>query len=205
MAIDFCNKEQTQEFRETARVEGFPEYKINAYIEESMLGVVCPTSTPTRLSVTPTQQQTLQENPQEFIARVNEKPDTGLGTFWILAASVILAVFLGTAFYLDGKRGERKKKKLDKAINQAIEKSIDKTVPILWPLIKIIFWIGVVIIAGRGIRNIFSYKYEGKTAQEWFNAYDEASADYDELYNCVEYYAISDDYDDLASIYYMCL
>ena len=48
----------------------------------------------------------------------------------------------------------------------------------------------ITIIVIYFIFNFFSGggKYEGETAEYWFNAYDEESGQYEELKNCVEDY-----------------
>ncbi len=48
-------------------------------------------------------------------------------------------------------------------------------------------------------------KYEGQTAEEWFNYYDYAEARNAELRGCIEDYGYSDDYEDLQNIVYNCL
>ena len=66
-------------------------------------------------------------------------------------------------------------------------------------------WIFFLII-GMALGAIFfsKSKYEGQTAEEWFNYYSEAESRYHELKNCVEDYAYSNNYQDLSSIKYNC-
>lgn len=64
-----------------------------------------------------------------------------------------------------------------------------------WLLIIVLIWL------------IFFHKqkYEGLTAEEWFNRYDSAEERYEQFHSCVEEYAYSSDYNDLKEIYYQCL
>lgn len=53
-----------------------------------------------------------------------------------------------------------------------------------------------------GIGNIG--KYEGQTAEEWFNDYDDAEARYQQLHDCVEPYATAGRYISADDLYYEC-
>lgn len=66
--------------------------------------------------------------------------------------------------------------------------------------------IGIVIIGAVIWWFSGAGKYEGETAEYWFNAYDEAEAKYDEFRSCVEDY---DNFDiqeqiDYGGVFYYC-
>lgn len=67
-------------------------------------------------------------------------------------------------------------------------------------------WIFILVIAL--IWSIFFQKdkdkYEGQTAEEWFNDYDEAEAKYQQLHDCVEPYATANGYIPADDLYYEC-
>lgn len=48
------------------------------------------------------------------------------------------------------------------------------------------------------------FKYEGRTAEEWFYNYDAAESKYQDLYNCVEPYATADGDISSDDLYYEC-
>ncbi len=56
------------------------------------------------------------------------------------------------------------------------------------------------IAIGIAIGALVFGKYEGMTAEEWFNEYDYENARYEELRDCVETY-----YEDPEELYYSCL
>ncbi len=63
---------------------------------------------------------------------------------------------------------------------------------------KIVFWI---IIAWFLVGHIGSAgKYEGRSAEEWFNLYDAADARYQALMECVDGYAYTGEYNDLLQV-----
>lgn len=47
-------------------------------------------------------------------------------------------------------------------------------------------------------------KYEGETAEEWFNRYDIQQTRYQELHDCVEPYATAEGYIPADDLYYEC-
>lgn len=50
----------------------------------------------------------------------------------------------------------------------------------------IVIWIGWSILSGIGNRLSSIGKYEGQTAEEWFNDYDEAESSYSQLKDCID-------------------
>lgn len=48
-------------------------------------------------------------------------------------------------------------------------------------------------------------EYEGNSAEEWYDNYRNSEYKYRSLRECVENLAVSDNYEDLKSIYYSCL
>lgn len=70
---------------------------------------------------------------------------------------------------------------------------------ILLLIVGFVWFIGKVF---GGIGNIG--KYEGQTAEEWFNDYDDAEARYQQLYDCVEPYATAGKYISADDLYYEC-
>ena len=69
------------------------------------------------------------------------------------------------------------------------------------------FWLGVIVavIATSLFWGIGSKgKYEGQTAEEWFNDYDNAEVKYQTLYDCVEPYASAGKYISADDLYYEC-
>jgi len=65
----------------------------------------------------------------------------------------------------------------------------------------VIGWIVAVVVIFFVIGLISdSGKYEGESAEFWFNAYDQENANYDKLKSCVEDYAYYDDYEQLVQV-----
>lgn len=62
------------------------------------------------------------------------------------------------------------------------------------------------IIIGIGIGSIFAKptKYQGLTAEEWFNKYDEIDAEYTDLKSCVEFHVNSNNFREIMSTYNDC-
>ena len=66
-----------------------------------------------------------------------------------------------------------------------------------WIIGIVVFWFVFSAFGGIG-------KYEGQTAEEWFNDYDEAEARYQQLHDCVEPYATANGYISADDLYYEC-
>lgn len=47
-------------------------------------------------------------------------------------------------------------------------------------------------------------KYEGQTAEEWFNDYDDVEERHQQLHDCVEPYATANGYISADDLYYEC-
>ena len=80
-------------------------------------------------------------------------------------------------------------------------------------LAKGLLWLGLGLLIIAGVIWLFSSvfngiggfgKYEGQTAEEWFNYYDEAEAKYQRLHDCVEPYATANRYISADDLYYEC-
>lgn len=76
-------------------------------------------------------------------------------------------------------------------------------------ILKVTFFLLLALVSFWLISKLFGSlsgigKYEGLSAEEWYNEYDASEANYQNLHDCVEPYAIASGYISADDLYYEC-
>lgn len=59
-------------------------------------------------------------------------------------------------------------------------------------IVKVVIGLAIgYLLVGPLFRSVGFGKYEGQTAEFWYDAYDEATEEYEELYECVQSHPIT--------------